>query len=146
MRPEGTEIHKIVRSGDLKLLEFCLFGESDPQRSKPRSAINLKDRRGMTPLHAATTLGKRKIVEYLVNAGCNMNSKDKDDNTALHIAAAHGHIAIAQILLSNGTSVNGREKVCYLERKYSSFLIFYPKDTTIKLCWSCCKRRKYCFS
>lgn len=115
MRPEGTDIHKIVRNGDLNLLEFCLFGESDPAKSKPRSVINLKDRRGMTPLHAATSLGKLKIVEYLVRAGCHMNSKDKDENTALHIAAAHGHIGIANILINNGTSVNAREKVIHIK-------------------------------
>lgn len=111
MRPDGTEVHRIVKSGDLKLLEFCLFGDTDPLKSKPRSAINLKDRRGMAPLHLAVTRGNLKIAEFLMRSGCNLNSKDRDQSTALHLAAYHGNIEIAQVLIFQGISVSAREKV-----------------------------------
>jgi len=110
MRPDGEEIHKIIRNNDLELLEFCLFGDSDPLRSKPRSAINLKDRRGMTPLHLAVSLGLLPIVQFLVRSGCHLNSRDKDQSTALHTAASRGYIEIGQYLISSGISTDAKDK------------------------------------
>lgn len=118
-RPDAADIHKIVRSGDIQLTEFCLFGELDPSNSKPRSCINSKNRRGMTPLHYAVNNGHLKMVVYLVLHGCNISIKDKDGNTALHAAAAHGHVDIAACLIGNGISKTAKEKVC--------FMIFYNK-------------------
>ena len=109
-RPDSSEIHKIIRNGDLSLLQFCLYGENDPNTSKPRG-INTKDRRGMSPLHVAVSRGDLSIVLFLVKSGCNINIKDKDLNTALHVAAAQGHIKIAQALIDNNISLAAREKV-----------------------------------
>ena len=110
-RPDINQIHKIIKRGDLNLLHFCLYGETEPGKSKPRG-INLKDRRGMSPLLVAVEQENLPIVEFLIKAGCNLNAKDKISRTGLHIAAAQGHILIAESLISHGLSKTAKDKVC----------------------------------
>ncbi|KAL3067975.1 hypothetical protein niasHT_037965 [Heterodera trifolii] len=95
--------------------------------------VNKKDKQGNTPLHIACMLGRKDIVQLLLEKGAKVRSrnnaewnaldeaknladvkkKDIQENTALHIACMLFNKEIARILLENGakggrgTAVNG---------------------------------------
>jgi len=56
----------------------------------------------MTPLHAATRMGHRPVVEWLVRRGVDLQSQDREGpwrgKTALALAEEHGHAEIAAFL------------------------------------------------
>lgn len=60
------------------------------------------------PIHYACDFEDHnlKIVEYLVEAGANINVLDLDGNTGLHIACTQGNIPVAKYLIDQNASVN----------------------------------------
>ena len=50
-------------------------------------------------LLTAAQYGRREILEFLLDSGCDVNAKDSGSNTALHFAALFGNSSILQILL-----------------------------------------------
>ncbi len=45
--------------------------------------VNVRDQRGMTPLHNASFLGNRQMVEFLLQRGAEVNAVNNDGETAL---------------------------------------------------------------
>ena len=49
----------------------------------------------MTPLHIASIYGHADIVQFLVDAECNVRCKDEDLGTPLQFAAAEGNLEVS---------------------------------------------------
>ena len=67
------------------------------------NAGRVTDASGRTPLHIASSVGKLKIVDWLLRfKGAHVNAKDGESGySALHRAIFHGQLHIAKILVSN---------------------------------------------
>lgn len=61
-----------------------------------------RDTDGAYPIHAATILMSREIIEMLIQAGADPNTVDADGQTPLHWAAEIGATACCQALLAAG--------------------------------------------
>ena len=61
----------------------------------------------------ASLCGEKKMVQYALEQGANVNSSahDKDGNTPLHDAARNGHLDVALLLMVYGADVNVRNKM-----------------------------------
>ena len=84
-----------------------------------------------TPLHRASYNGHVEVVEYLLQAGADVQSQTVDCWQPLHCACRWNKVAVADILLQNGAHVNaqsnGRQTPLHLaasnERARSTLLL-----------------------
>lgn len=53
---------------------------------------------------------RRKVVEWLVEHGANVNTQDEMGYSALHIATQEKHTELVSYLLRNGANVNIQDK------------------------------------
>lgn len=72
--------------------------------------FNRKDRRGMTPLHAAAVNGHSEIVKMLIREKANVNTFDKKKISPLMGCIERGHYDVARVLLENGADPNVKNK------------------------------------
>ena len=74
------------------------------------NAATLRDASGRTALHLAASLGKRTLLEWLLeHRGADMMVKDKESGwTALHRSVFYGHIHCLMALVKVGLSLSGR--------------------------------------
>ena len=70
--------------------------------------VNVKSRRGVTPLHRASKLGQAPLVELLISYGAKVNVKDNDGATPLHYAVGSGSTGVVEVLVENGARLNSR--------------------------------------
>ena len=84
-RPKLAELHKLVRVNDFERATLCIYGEVDRKEAlgKATKDINVRDHRGMTPLHVAASIGNLDFTKFLIEAGANINSKDKVNHFSL---------------------------------------------------------------
>ena len=73
-----------VREGNIEAVKQHLAAGAD---------VNVKDARGMTPLHLATSNGQKEIVEPLIAAGADVNAKMNNGMTPLDTAIPHPELA-----------------------------------------------------
>ena len=59
----------------------------------------------------SSTIGHRKLVQFLLNRGADPNAVDYGDITPLHIAAECGHLNITKILIKHGAKVNAETRI-----------------------------------
>ncbi|MBL7765464.1 MAG: ankyrin repeat domain-containing protein [Chitinophagaceae bacterium] len=90
-------IHMAAKEGKLEAVQKLL-------KSKP-SLVNLKDDRGLTPLHHAAA-GNIDVVRFLVKKGAKINAQSKNGSTPLYVAARFGKTDIAKYLLENKANIN----------------------------------------
>ena len=97
-------IHEAAAHGDLKTAQALL--EQNP------ALINLREWKGVTPLHRASKEDSVQMVELLLSKGANPNEKDDAGFTPLLVAVSRGRIGenrrleIAQTLLSHKADIN----------------------------------------
>ena len=65
--------------------------------------------RRATPLHAAYTQKRAKVLQVLLDHGASVNCRGNSDHTILHAAAKEGHLEIARLLLNHGADVNAKD-------------------------------------
>lgn len=74
------------------------------------SGHGLRDRQGMTPLHAAASYGDLSEVSRLIASGEDPGARDADGFTPLHMAAQGFRVDAAAALLEAGADVNWRNR------------------------------------
>jgi len=85
-----------VHSGDIEEVKQLLTQGVD---------VNVRSKRGWTPLHWATKYGNREIVDLLLANGADVNAEtDINQLTPLHYAAIENHQAMAELLVLNGAN------------------------------------------
>ncbi|TET38755.1 MAG: ankyrin repeat domain-containing protein [Planctomycetota bacterium] len=94
---ERHPIHIAAKQGYIASIRLYILNGAD---------VNVKDRRGWTPLHWASFCNKKDVVSFLIDKGANVNAKRDTGWTALHYAALRGHKEIVEILLFEGADVN----------------------------------------
>lgn len=91
-------LHQYVRKGNCESLKM-FFNSNEVN-------VNVRNSRGMTPLHLAVHLESIEIIKYLVSVGADVNAKNDEGVTPLHLAVRTGNIEILTFLLSNGANVH----------------------------------------
>ena len=65
---------------------------------------------GRTPLYAACESGSVKIVELLLNKGCDIEARRNDNSTPLIVASVFGHYEVVELLLARGALLKPRDE------------------------------------
>ena len=82
-------------------------GDSETVKSLlEKSYVDIKSRRGKTPLIIASAQGYKDIVEWLIDQGAFVDAQDNDGYTALMLAGLHGNKSIVSLLLSKEAKVD----------------------------------------
>lgn len=88
-----TGLHIVVARNDALWVRFLLQRGADP---------NIRNKKGLSPLQLATSLGFTDGVEALIKGGANVNVNDQTGETPL-IAAVHArNVALVRLLLEKG--------------------------------------------
>jgi len=72
---------------------------------------NVFNKQGRTPLHIAVEKGHKKLCQFLLDSGADVEAKTKlSENRPIHLAASGNHLQIAQLLIDwkAKTSVSNR--------------------------------------
>ena len=62
-----------------------------------------------TALHTAALSGHETMVDFLIDAGANIDAAPDGKTTSLHVAAANGLVGISALLVRRGARVDGAE-------------------------------------
>lgn len=80
-----------ARGGDVEAVKECLAEEVP---------INHKDAQmGNTALHLASANGHKEVVEFLLDAGADINLLNNSKNTPLHWACLLGRLEVVKLLI-----------------------------------------------
>lgn len=63
------------------------------------------DSSGGNGAHYAAAYGRKELLEYLIDAGCNMNGKNTQGQTPLALATKNKQVAVADFLKSKGATM-----------------------------------------
>ncbi|MCG8459209.1 MAG: ankyrin repeat domain-containing protein [Holophagales bacterium] len=102
-----------ARDLEQKLLAAALRGNLARFEQDFDSArhLHLVDEQGYTLLMLATDSGRRALVEYLLDAGADVNARLDDGTTALWIAVSAEYTPIVELLLERGAEVDAKADI-----------------------------------
>uniref|UniRef100_A0A8C5QPL4 CASK interacting protein 1 n=1 Tax=Leptobrachium leishanense TaxID=445787 RepID=A0A8C5QPL4_9ANUR len=66
-----------------------------------QAAVDIKDNKGMRPLHYAAWQGKKEPMKLLLKSGSSVNIQSDEGQIPLHQAAQHGHYDVSEMLLQH---------------------------------------------
>ena len=89
MKPEEQQLIMAAYSGDADLVTELLKKDVNP---------NVRDKNGITALSWASSAGRFKVVEVLLQYGADDTLPDNRGRTALQSATLNGHQTVAQLL------------------------------------------------
>ncbi len=98
----STEVKSIVDAPEIDIQAAILFDniEAVKQHIEAGTDLNKKDAMsGSTPLITASSFGKNKIAQVLIDAGVDLTAKNNDGATALHTAAFFCRVEVVQSLI-----------------------------------------------
>jgi len=85
--------------------------------------FGIKDKDGMTLLHAVCRAGEQEFAELLIKRGAEINLPDNDGRTAIHYAVMSGNSKLVESLLNLGSDPNKltkkKETPLHFAAKYS---------------------------
>lgn len=92
------------KNGRTLLARACALDDVEAEmRLKERPEdLDIPDNAGNTPLQIASLEGKAKIVQLLLDAGCDLTCKNIDMETPLIDAVENGHLEVVKMLLKAG--------------------------------------------
>ena len=97
------QLVKAVVNSDLKAVKKCL--ESPNVNAEIDCSVKLGSGLEQTPLMFASHHGELLVVQYLVQAGANMDIRRLFGETALMLAAEQGHNEVVQFLVKQRTDL-----------------------------------------
>jgi len=100
-----------AEKGDVEQLELLISRGAN---------VNVKDQKGMTPLHLAAKEGHEDIAEILISKGANINAIYGEWGVPLHLAAREGHAEVAELLIDKGTDVNAHGPYGHTSLQYAT--------------------------
>ncbi|TMW68281.1 hypothetical protein Poli38472_005749 [Pythium oligandrum] len=93
-----TPLHEAAATGDRpKVAHYLSWGIEPDQKGEFQTGVNNR-----TPLHWASVMGRRIVVEELIRHRANVNAQDSRGRTPLHWAARHNHVSTVEALLEAG--------------------------------------------
>ncbi|KAJ9315778.1 hypothetical protein DTO271D3_4034 [Paecilomyces variotii] len=109
MSPAKQMAHKKQRdqNGRTRLARACAAQEVEAAKARHLERpedLNVADNAGNTPLQIAALEGCAPIVEFLLNAGCEVDTKNIDKDTPLIDAVENGHLEVVKLLLAAGAN------------------------------------------
>ena len=102
-------------NGDVECVKVLLDEGADVNyRNQNGFIVNIQsktmdswgNRKGYTPLMCAAEAGKENCVNFLVNAGADVNMCNDEGDTAIIAASKGGNIKVIKFLLESGADVN----------------------------------------
>ena len=78
---------------------------------KKISDLDIPSRDGKTLLHFACLYGRKRITEFLLEQGANINVSDNSGDSVLHMAVLSKDISIVKLILSRGINVDIQNKL-----------------------------------
>ena len=95
-RTGDTIVHLAASKGDEKLIQNLLTRTVN---------IQVRNKRGVTPLAQAARRGHTAVVELLISAGAKIDESDSRGLYPLHGAAYHGSDVVVRVLIDAGADV-----------------------------------------
>lgn len=104
---QRTALHWAADLDDLDLAFDCckILIESIQDSAKRNDFINLVDTQERNPLIWSAAKGNARLMQYLIQYGCDPTVKDKSNKTPLHFVAELGRKLLLQVLHSSVTIV-----------------------------------------
>ena len=93
---EWTPLMRVADSGDCSLARTMIRNGAD---------VHLRNWKGQTALHLASSKGHKEMVELLVDSGSNVDEQDEAGRTPLMLAAKMGQSGVIRKLLLAGAKV-----------------------------------------
>jgi uncharacterized protein len=94
------EIFSAISRGDMQSIK---------ELAMDRTALEVRDRAGRSPLINAAVDGKVELLQLLLALGADCNASDKAGFTSLHSAAQNYSEEIATLLIEHGAIVDARD-------------------------------------
>lgn len=96
---EENLLTTITEDGDT-ILHLAIIHEISPLAKNliqifPREVLDIQNNLYQSPLHLATYLNLREVVQSLMEKQVSIELQDQDGNTALHVACQHGQLECA---------------------------------------------------
>merc|ERR1719312_193549 len=96
-----TCLHLATQSGHLECAQAIVN-----HKNMPRKFLNCQDEGGWTPLVWACENKHEKVIEFLLNYGCNINATNNLGESPMHIALRQDHYECAVLFLMRGANLN----------------------------------------
>lgn len=108
-----TGLHVVVARSDALWIRFLLQRGADP---------NIANKKGVTPLQLAASLGFTEGAEALINGGANVDVADKTGETPLITAVHARNVELVRLLLSKGANPDRSDNSGRSARDYMTLI------------------------
>ena len=103
---QDSRFYKWCREGKLdKIEEFLRTCTGDLRMLSSRQGVF-----GYMPIHEAVSSGHTRVLQLLLEKGCNPNYRTNSGHTPLHLVASSGHIECARVLLEKNADVTIKDE------------------------------------
>lgn len=108
-----TGLHLVVQRRDVLWIRFLLQRGADP---------NIRNKKGISPLQLATSMGFTDGVEALIKGGANVNVSDQTGETPLIAAVHQRNPELVRVLLAQGADPDHNDNSGRSARQYMELM------------------------